>query len=86
MNTLHTVCLPTMEIMAEAERADFRREMEQCRLVREALKTTPRQPNWLERRMLTLSTWMVATGERLSRRYQNADPIPRWYPSFKIAR
>jgi hypothetical protein len=86
MNTIYTLCIPTIEILAEEERADFRREVEQVRLVREALKTTPRQPNWLERRMLTLSAWMVFTGERLSRRYRNADPIPRWYPSFKIAR
>jgi len=86
MNTIHSLCLPTIEILAEEERADFRREVEQYRLVREALKTTPRQPNWLERRMLALSAWMVFTGERLTRRYQNADPIPRWYPSFKIAR
>lgn len=86
MNTLHTLCLPTMEIMAEAEREDFRREVEKYRLVHEALKTRTRQPGWFERRMLALSAWMVATGERLSRRYQNVDPTPRGYPSFKIAR
>jgi hypothetical protein len=86
MNTINTLSLPTIEILAEAECADFRREVEQVRLVHEALKTTPRQPSWLERRVLTLSAWMVDTGQRLSRRYQNADPIPRRYPSFKIAR
>lgn len=83
---MNTLWLSNVEIVAESERADFSREMDKVRLAREALGTRPHQPGWLERRLLTLSAWMVDTGERLSRRYHNADPMPRWYPSFKIAK
>lgn len=86
MNTLHNVCLPVIEIMAEEERADFRREVEKERLVREALRTKPRQPSWLERRMLRLGIWMAFAGGRIHRRYRNLEPVPHWYPSFKLAK
>jgi hypothetical protein len=83
---MNTLWLSNIEILAEEERRDFRREMEQLRLEREALSTKPRKQNWLERGMHDLSVWMVTTGERLHRRYHDTDPIPRWYQSFKVAR
>lgn len=86
MNTINSVCLPVVEIMAEAEREDFRREVEKERLVREALRTKPRQPGWLERRLLRLVTRMAFAGGRLHRRDRDLEPVPHWYPSFKLAK
>jgi hypothetical protein len=83
---MNTLWLSNIEILAEEERADFRREMEQMRLEREAQSTKPRKLNWLERRLHALSQWMVSTGERLHRRYTDTTPVPRWYQSFKVAR
>ncbi len=83
---MNTLWLSNIEILAEEQRADFRREMEKYRLEREAQSTKPRKPNWLEYRIQNLSVWLVTTGERLNRRYHDTDPIPRWYQSFKIAR
>jgi hypothetical protein len=83
---MNNLWLSNVEITAEEERADFRREMEQLRLEREALSTKPRKPNWIEHRLHDLSVWMVTTGERLQQRYHDTDPIPRWYQSFKLAR
>jgi len=85
-NSMNALWLSNIEILAEEERADFRREMEKYRLGREALSTKPRRPSWIVRRMQDLSVWMVTTGERLHRRYYDTDPIPRWYQSFKVAR
>ena len=83
---MNTLWLSNVEILAQEERADFRREMEQLRLEREASSTKPRKPNWIEQRLCDLSVWMVTTGERLRKRYYDTDPIPRWYQSFKLAR
>jgi hypothetical protein len=83
---MNTLWLSNIEILAEEERADFRRKMEKYRLEREALSTKPRKPNWLDKRMQDLSGWMVATGQRLQSRYHDTEPIPRWYQSFKVAR
>ena len=83
---MNTLWLSNIEVLAKEERADFRREMEQLQLEREALNTKPRKQNWLEHRMHDLSVWMVTTGERLHRRYHDTDSLPRWYQSFKIAR
>ena len=83
---MNTLWLSNIEIIAEEERADFRREMEKYRLEREARSTKPRKPNWMEHRMRDFSTWMVATGERLHRRYHDTAPVPRWYQSFKLAK
>lgn len=85
-NPMNTLWLSNIEIVAEEERADFRREMEKYRLEREAKSTKPRQPNWLERRTRDFSMWMVSTGERLYRRYYDTAPVPRWYQSFKFAK
>jgi hypothetical protein len=86
MNTSNTLWYPQIEIMAEAERADFRREVEKERLVREALRTKPHQPGWLERRMLRLGIWMAFAGRRLQRQGRDLEPVPHWYPSFKLAK
>ena len=83
---MNTLWLSNVEIIAEEERADFRREMEQLRLEREASSTKLRKPNWIEHKLHDLSVWMVSTGERLHKRYHDPDSIPRWYQSFKLAR
>ena len=83
---MNTLWLSNIEILMEERRADFRREMEQLRLEREAQITKPHKVNWLERRMHSFSMWMISTGERLHRRYHEPVTIPRWYQSFKVAR
>jgi len=83
---MNALWLSNVEIIAEEERADFRREIEQIRLEREALSAKPRKQNWLGRRMHDLSVWMVTTGERMHGRYHETDPVPRWYQSIKLAR
>lgn len=83
---MNTLWLSNIEIVAEEERADFRREMEKYRLQREAKNTKPRQPNWLERRICDFSQWMVSTGKQLYGRYYDTEPVPRWYQSFKVAK
>lgn len=83
---MNTLWLSNIEFLAQEERADFRREMEQFRLEREAQSTKPHKLNWMERRMRDFSQWMMFTGERLRRRYSDTTPVPRWYQSFKVAR
>ena len=83
---MNTLWLSNIEILAEEERADFRRELVQLRLEREAQSTKLHKLNWLERRTRDFSKWMVSTGERLHRRYSDTVPVPRWYQSFKVAR
>ena len=83
---MNTLWLSNIDVVVEEERADFRREMDQLRLEREASSTKPRKPNWIEHRLNDLSVWMVTTGERLHKRYHDTDSIPRWYQSFKLAR
>ena len=83
---MNTLWLSNLEILMEEHRADFRREMEQLRLEREAQTTKPHRANWLERRMHDFSMWMISTGERLHQRYHVPVPVPRWYQSFKVAR
>ena len=83
---MNTLWLSNIEIVAEEERADFRREMEKFWLEREAQSTKPHKLNWMDRRMRNFSQWMVFKGERLHRRYSDTTPVPRWYQSFKVAR
>lgn len=83
---MNTLWLSNLEILNEERRADFRREMEQIRLEYEVKSTRARKTNLLDRGMTALSTWLVATGERLHRRYSDPTPLPRWYQSFKLAR
>jgi hypothetical protein len=83
---MNTLWLSNLEVIMEERRADFRREMEQLRLEREAQITKPRNPRWIENRMHDFSVWMMSTGARLHRRYHDPVPPPRWYQSFKVAR
>lgn len=83
---MYTLWLANIDILAEEQRADFRREAEKFRLQREAQETKPRKPGWREHRMLDLSLWIMTIGKRLYQRYHNSDPIPRWHESLKIAR
>ena len=83
---MNALWLSNVEILMEEQRADFRREMAQIRLEREAQMTTPRKPNWSQRIVHNLSHWMILTGERLNRRIHDPIPVPRWYQSFKVAR
>lgn len=83
---MNTLWLSNLEILNEERRADFRREMEQIRLEYEVKSTRARKTNLLDRGMTALSTWLVATGERLHRHYSDPTPLPRWYQSFKLAR
>lgn len=83
---MNTLWLSNLEIIMEERRADFRREMEQLRLQREAIIPETQKPTWIERRMHDFSVWMISTGERLHKRYHKPAPLPRWYQSFKVAR
>lgn len=83
---MNALWLSNIEIIAEEERADFRREMEKYRLEREALTTKPHKPNWFANRMKDLSVWMLTTGQNLQKHYKDTEPVPRWYQSFKVAR
>lgn len=83
---MNTLWLSNLEILMEERRADFRREIEQLRLEREATSTKPHNPNWMERRLHDFSMWMISAGTRLHSRYHDTAPVPRWYQSFKVAR
>lgn len=83
---MNTLWLSNLEIIMEEQRADFRREMEQLMLEREAQSTNAYKPKWFHRRVHDFSTWMVSTGERLHRRYHDPATNPRWYQSIKVAR
>jgi hypothetical protein len=83
---MNTLWLSNIEILMEARRDDFRREMANLRLEREALSTRTHHPNWIEQKFHEFSLWMIATGERLNRRYIDPNPVPRWYQSFTVAK
>lgn len=83
---MNSLWLSNLEIIMDERRADFRREIEQLRLQREALEANPRNSGWVGRRMHDLSIWMMTTGERMHRRYHNPAPASRWYQSLKVAR
>ena len=65
-----------MEQRAEEQRAQIRQDLAALRLQKAALRAAPPQPGWFARNMFALGSWMVATGERLRKRYQAA-PAPR---------
>lgn len=83
---MNSFWLSNLEILMEERRADFRREIEQLHLEREALAAKPRKPGWVEHRLHDFSIWMMTTGERMHRRTHHPAPIPRWYQSLKVAR
>ena len=83
---MNSLWLSNLEIIMDERRADFRREIEQLRLEREATLTKPHKPGWVGHRLHALSIWMIAAGERMHRRYHESVTIPRSYQSFKMAR
>jgi hypothetical protein len=83
---MNSFWLSNLEFLMDERRADFRREIEQLRLLREAQAAKPHNPGWVGHRMHDLSLWMISTGERMHRRLHDPTPIPRWYQSFKVAR
>ena len=59
-----------MEQRTEERRAEMRQAVAGLRLEREALRAKPTQPGRFARYMVGLGTWMMATGERLRKRYE----------------
>ena len=58
----------------------------QINLVREAENTYDARQSWLELQFHNLGHWMIATGERLHKRYHAPEPLPRRYQSSSLAR
>jgi hypothetical protein len=75
-----------LEKLVETRRDDFRREMEQINLVREAENAYGARQSWLKLQLHHLGHWMIATGERLHTRYHAAEPLPRWHQGSTLAR
>lgn len=82
----NSLWISNLEDLMEERRNDFRRDMEQLRLVREAENTKPFKPNIFERKMHDFSVWLIKIGQRIHRRYHTPAPYSRWYQSFKIAK
>ena len=74
------------EKMVDTRRDDFRREMEGINLVHEAQSAYDARQSWISIQLHNLGHWMMATGERLHRRYQAPEPLPRWYQGSTLAR
>jgi len=74
------------EKMVDIRRDDFRREMEQINLVREAESAYEVHQSWIKVQLHSLGHWMMATGERLHTKYQAPEPLPRWYQGSTLAR
>jgi hypothetical protein len=83
---MNTLWLSNLEILYKERRADFRREMEQLNLIREAENAYGARQSWLERNLHRLGSWMMLAGERLRNRYHAPTPLPRWYQSRSLAR
>jgi hypothetical protein len=74
------------EKIVETRRDDFRRDIEQLNLVREAGNAYPSRQSWAKVQLHNLGHWMMATGERLHKRYQAPEPLPRWHQGSTLAR
>lgn len=74
------------EKLVETRRDDFRREIEQLNLVREAENAYGAHQSWLSVQLHNLGHWMVETGERLHSRFHAPEPLPRWYQGSRLAR
>jgi hypothetical protein len=74
------------ERLVDTRRDDFRREMEQINLVREAESNYSARQSWVNVQLHNLGHWMMTTGERLHKRYQAPEPLPRWYQGSTLAR
>ena len=73
------------EKLVETRRDDFRREIEQINLVREAGSAYGAHQGWIKIQLHNLGHWMITTGERLHKRYHVPEPLPRWYPGSTLA-
>lgn len=58
------------DFLAEYHRQDILKQAEQIRLERSAIKSRVYRPGWFERRMFLFANWMIATGQRLRKRYE----------------
>lgn len=74
------------EILVEIQRDDLRREIEQLNLIREATSGYGTRRSWMKVQLHNLGHWMITTGERLHKRYQAPEPLPRWYQGSTLAR
>lgn len=74
------------EKLVETRRDDFRREIEQLNLVREAASAYDARQSWVQVQLHNLGHWMMVTGERLHKRYHASEPLPRWYQGSTLAR
>lgn len=74
------------EKLVETRRDDFRREIEQLNLVREAGGAYDARQSWVKERLHNFGHWMMTTGERLHKRYHAPEPLPRWYQGSTLAR
>jgi hypothetical protein len=76
----------SIEFLLETRRADFRREVEQLNLIREAERKEEAHQNWMNKIVHDLGIWMMKTGERLHARHQAPAPLPRWHQGTTLAR
>jgi len=74
------------ERLVETWRDDFRHEIEQLNLVREAGSAYEARQGWVKIQLHNLGHWMIATGERLHKRYHAPEPLPRSYQGYTLAR
>jgi hypothetical protein len=74
------------EKIVESRRDDFRREIAQLNLVREAMSAHDARQSWLQVQLHNLGHWMIASGERLHNRYHAPEPLPRWHQGSTLAR
>jgi len=75
-----------VDVIAEERRKDFKREIKQLRLEREAASTKPRKPNWLVRRLHDLSVWIASKDRKVHDHYQERPSPSKEFQSFKVAK
>jgi hypothetical protein len=75
-----------LENLIETRRDDFRREIEQLNLAREASSADGSRQGWINLQLHNLGHWMIAAGERLHKRYHTPESLPRWYQGSTLAR
>ena len=74
------------EKLVETWRADFRREIADINLIREAEGAYDAHQMWHKKLMHNFGVWMMNTGAQLRKRYQAPTPLPRWYQGSTLAR
>ncbi len=65
-----------LEMMAEERRKQLLHTVDQLRLEEEAEKNAHR-PGWFARSMISVSSWMIASGELLQRRYNETQSVQK---------